>query len=45
MITKNGRWVVEDRATQADKLLQEFGPDHFEGPHGHARLPKQNGGI
>jgi NAD(P)-dependent dehydrogenase (short-subunit alcohol dehydrogenase family) len=40
-IAKDGRWTVEELAEARDALFAEFGPGHYEGPRGHARLPRQ----
>jgi NAD(P)-dependent dehydrogenase (short-subunit alcohol dehydrogenase family) len=41
VILKEGGWTVEALAAEAEGLFGAFGPSHFEGPRGYARLPKQ----
>ena len=41
MIVKPGRWTVAELAKRAPELFARLGPDHFEGPRGYAKLPKQ----
>jgi NAD(P)-dependent dehydrogenase (short-subunit alcohol dehydrogenase family) len=41
MIVKEGRWTVAELAERAPELFASIGPDHFEGPRGYAKLPKQ----
>jgi NAD(P)-dependent dehydrogenase (short-subunit alcohol dehydrogenase family) len=41
VIQKPGRWTVDELAAEADKLFANLPSDHFEGPRGYARLPKQ----
>jgi NAD(P)-dependent dehydrogenase (short-subunit alcohol dehydrogenase family) len=41
MIVKDGRWTVDELAGRKEELFKEIAPDHFEGPRGYARLPRQ----
>jgi NAD(P)-dependent dehydrogenase (short-subunit alcohol dehydrogenase family) len=41
MITKDGRWTVEELVEQHGGLFKEVPPSAYEGPRGYARLPKQ----
>lgn len=40
-IMKEGRWTVDEIALQRNDLFKELPADHYEGPRGYARLPKQ----
>jgi NAD(P)-dependent dehydrogenase (short-subunit alcohol dehydrogenase family) len=40
-ILKEGRWTVDELAVSARELFSTLPPDHFEGPKGYARLPRQ----
>jgi NAD(P)-dependent dehydrogenase (short-subunit alcohol dehydrogenase family) len=41
LIVKDGRWTVEELSLRRNELFKELAADHFEGPRGYARLPKQ----
>jgi NAD(P)-dependent dehydrogenase (short-subunit alcohol dehydrogenase family) len=41
VLFKEGRWTVDELATRREELFKNVGPDHYEGPRGYARLPKQ----
>jgi NAD(P)-dependent dehydrogenase (short-subunit alcohol dehydrogenase family) len=41
VIVKEGRWTVEEIAERKAELFKELAPNHYEGPRGYARLPKQ----
>jgi NAD(P)-dependent dehydrogenase (short-subunit alcohol dehydrogenase family) len=41
LIVKEGRWTLEELAARAGELFATFASDHFEGPRGYARLPRQ----
>jgi NAD(P)-dependent dehydrogenase (short-subunit alcohol dehydrogenase family) len=38
---EGGRLTVENLARRRDELFKNIGPDHYEGPRGYARMPKQ----
>jgi NAD(P)-dependent dehydrogenase (short-subunit alcohol dehydrogenase family) len=42
ILQKDGRWTVDELIERRVELFKEVGPGHFEGPRGHARLPRQN---
>jgi NAD(P)-dependent dehydrogenase (short-subunit alcohol dehydrogenase family) len=41
LIMKEGRWTVEEITLHRNDLFKEVPADHYEGPRGYARLPKQ----
>jgi len=41
VIEKAGRWTVGELVEQQNGLFKEVGRSQFEGPRGHARLPRQ----
>ena len=41
LIVKDGRWTVEELAMRRNELFKEVPADHYEGPRGYARLPRQ----
>lgn len=41
MIVKDGRWTVEELAMRRNELFKEIPANHYEGPRGYARLPRQ----
>jgi NAD(P)-dependent dehydrogenase (short-subunit alcohol dehydrogenase family) len=41
LFKEGGRLTVEEIATRRDELFKNIGPNHYEGPRGYARMPKQ----
>lgn len=41
MISKAGKWTVDELVAERAGLFKETAPDLLEGPRGYARLPKQ----
>ena len=42
IVQKDGRWTVDELVERHAELFKEVAPGQFEGPRGHARLPRQN---
>ncbi len=41
IVQNAGRWTVDQLIERQAELFAEVGPDQFEAPRGHARLPRQ----
>jgi NAD(P)-dependent dehydrogenase (short-subunit alcohol dehydrogenase family) len=41
LFKEGGKLTVEDLVSRRDELFKNIGPDHYEGPRGYARMPKQ----
>jgi NAD(P)-dependent dehydrogenase (short-subunit alcohol dehydrogenase family) len=41
ILSKAGRWTIDELADRKDELFKNLGPAVYEGPRGYAKLPKQ----
>jgi NAD(P)-dependent dehydrogenase (short-subunit alcohol dehydrogenase family) len=41
LFKEGGRLTVDEIADRRGELFENIGPDHYEGPRGYARMPKQ----